>query len=106
MSLGSPANRGIVGELESLGAIRCLYAPAVPVAPTQAICRPHAAHRPLESSRRAAPRPWSVTTPSTTSAESGGMQPALLTDQIVEIFLDETLVAIDAPSAWTRRPVA
>jgi hypothetical protein len=39
-------------------------------------------------------------------AESGGMQPALPTDQIVEIFLDETLVAIDAPSAWICRPVA
>ena len=39
-------------------------------------------------------------------AESGGMQPALLTDQIVNIFLDETLVAIDAPSAWTYRSVA
>jgi hypothetical protein len=42
-----------------------------------------------------------VTTPSTTSAESGGMRPALLMGQTVDIFLDEMLVAIDAPSAWT-----
>ena len=47
-----------------------------------------------------------VTTPSTTSAESGGMQPALLRDQTVDISLDEILVAIDALSAWTCRSVA
>jgi hypothetical protein len=47
-----------------------------------------------------------VTTPSTTSAKSGGMQPALLRDQTVDISLDEILVAIDARSAWTCRPVA
>jgi hypothetical protein len=44
-----------------------------------------------------------VTTPSTTSAERGGMQPALLRDQTVDIFLDETLVAIDARSTWHDR---
>jgi len=56
---------GEQGSLESLKALmrsgRSLYAPPqVPVAPSEARCRPdHAAHRPPESSRGAAPRPWS-----------------------------------------------
>ena len=97
---------GEQGSLESLKALmrsgRSLYAPqfrwhrarrdAVPTMP-RTVRRSRLAGRLLDRGRHH---------PSTTSAESA---PALLIDQTVDIFPDETLDAIDAPSAWICRPV-
>ena len=67
---------------------------------------PHAAHRPLESSRRGGSSTVVVTTRPPRRPRAVGCAPALLMDQTVVIFLDETLDAIDALSAWICRPVA
>jgi hypothetical protein len=100
------ANRASLESLTALMQSGAVCTPQFPVAPSQASCHPpmprtvHWSHSPGGSSTAV------VTTPSTTSAERGGMQPALLRDQTVDIFLDETLVAIDARSTWTCTPVA
>lgn len=100
--------QGVVGELESLDAIRrSLYAPSSGGTEPGEMPSPHAAHRSLESSRRAAPRPRSSPPFHHVRRERrDARRPALLINQTVDIFLDETLVAIDAPSAWTRPFVA
>lgn len=100
--------QGVVGELESLDAIRrSLYAPSSGGTEPGEMPSPHAAHRSLESSRRAAPRPRSSPPFHYVRRERrDARRPALLINQTVDIFLDETLVAIDAPSAWTRPFVA